>query len=297
MNGAVCIACGSAAPLRFEIHDRNRHVSEVRFPYYQCTACGLLFTWPVPPSLGDYYRGDYYGGDPSRERLARAARLEQYKIGIVQQFAKGNELLEIGASYGAFALLAKRAGFNVHAMELDRDCCRFLDDVVAVRAICTADPAAELERSDKRYDVIAMWHNLEHVPAPHAVFAAAASRLAPRGILVIATPNPHSLQFRILGPRWTHVDAPRHLTLISIDLLTRWATEAGLQTELITLTDRGSLEWNEFGWRETFAAASRNRFVRLGLRIVGSFVALVMMPFERSGRRGATYTAVFRRAA
>ena len=38
-----------------------------------------------------------------------------------------------------------------------------------------------------------------------------AGRLAPQGLLIIAIPNNDSLQARLFGPRWLHLDVPRHL--------------------------------------------------------------------------------------
>src|SRR6185436_8530950 len=141
------------------------------------------------------------------------------------------------------------AGFDVSTIEIDPDCCRFLRDVVGVDVTQSAEPASVLAARAGTFDVVAMWHNLEHVPRPHELFAASARALRPGGILLIAAPNPDALQFRVFGKRWTHLDAPRHLTLIPIALLEQWAAAEGLTTEKITTTDRGSLEWNEFGWR------------------------------------------------
>jgi SAM-dependent methyltransferase len=291
---AECPYCGTAAPLRFEIGDRNRRFSREIFRYYRCPSCHLIFISPIPPNLGDYYPTEYYGGRPDRERLLRAAALERFKIDMVRDFVQRGRLLEVGPSYGAFAHLAKQAGFEVDTIEIDSDCCAFLRDIVGVNVTQSGDPAQVLDDRRGQYDVIAMWHNIEHVPRPHIVFAAAARALRPRGILLIAAPNPDALQFRVFGKRWTHLDAPRHLELIPIPLLERWAVDSGLATELITTIDSGSLGWNKFGWRETLAATSANRYIRFMLRLAGSVVALPMAPLERSGRHGATFTAVFR---
>ena len=290
-----CSSCGTRSPLEIRIHDRNRRITTEIFSYYRCPGCGLLFLAPIPRNLGDYYAGDYYGGAPTRQRLERAARLERYKIEIVNRFLPEGRLLEIGPSYGAFALIAREAGFEVDTIELDADCCEFLREVVGVRATQTADPVKELDGSGERYDVIAMWHNLEHVPNAHELFRVSAGALRPGGVLVIAAPNPDAFQFSVLGSRWTHLDAPRHVLLMPISRLEKWASEEGLRPVWITTRDRGSLEWNAFGWRETFAASSRNRFLRFGLRILGSLVAVLAMPIERRERRGATYTAVMRK--
>jgi SAM-dependent methyltransferase len=62
------------------------------------------------------------------------------------------------------------------------------------------------------FDVITMWHSLEHVPDPKRVLTEARRLLAPKGKLIIAVPNIDSLAFRIFGQSWFGLDLPRHLT-------------------------------------------------------------------------------------
>lgn len=294
-ESAVCPYCSVVAPVRIRTGDRNRRISAEVFNYYDCPECHLIFLQPVPSDLGRYYSGDYYGGALTRRRLERAAHLERYKIEMVKRFVSSGRLLEVGPSYGAFALLAKRAGFDVHTIEIDAECCRFLEDVVGVGVTRSDDPAAEMRRSGEKFDVIVMWHNLEHVPNPRELFMVASESLAPHGRLVVAAPNPEAFQFRVFGRAWTHLDAPRHVALMPTALLERWASRAGMATTYVTTTDHGCRGWNEFGWRESLAAGSNNRFARIALRIAGSLVSLLAMPVERTGRRGATYTIVMTR--
>src|SRR5262249_5633000 len=71
-------------------------------------------------------------------------------------------------------------------------------------------PPPELRRAS--FDVIPMWHSLEHVHAPLEVLRQAHRLLVPGGRLVVAVPNIDSLPFRWFGPAWFGLDLPRHLT-------------------------------------------------------------------------------------
>lgn len=67
---------------------------------------------------------------------------------------------------------------------------------------------------------------------------------------MIAKPNPDSLQFRLLGARWAHVDAPRHLSLIPPHALRSQAQRLGLRLAHVTTSDPAGNEWNRFGWEQ-----------------------------------------------
>ena len=76
---------------------------------------------------------------------------------------------------------------------------------------------------------IVFWHSLEHLPDPMRHLEHAARLLVPGGVLIIAIPNPESLQARVFGRRWLHLDYPRHLVHIPtaplLDALERFDVE------------------------------------------------------------------------
>jgi SAM-dependent methyltransferase len=203
-------------------------------------------------------------------------------------------LVEIGPGWGAFCLLAKRAGFDVEAIEREPKCCEFLVSQVGVRAIRSDDPAAALGQASAP-DVIVLWHVFEHLPDPWVVLEAAARRLATGGVLLIATPNPDSFQLAFFGRYWTHVDAPRHLHLIPMDLLRGRAARLGLEAELVTTTDAGSIGWNDFGWRFSLANLAPHRLLKRPLRLAGRIAGKLAAVMDNREGRGSAYTAVFRK--
>lgn len=289
----LCPLCKAETTLQLRARDLNRRVSRQEFDYHRCGACGLVFLSPVPPDLGAYYPPEYYRV-PAPGELAARAELDRYKIELVRRFAAGGRLLEIGPSYGAFAKLAKEAGYDYEGMERDGACCRFLREVAGVAAIETSDPAAAL-RQQKPYNAIVLWQVAEHLPNLWAVLDAAARALLPNGILLVATPNPESFQFRVLRSYWAHLDAPRHVMLVPPGLLTQHMQAAGLTPEFLTHTDRGSLGWNRFGWRVSLAHILGVNPNSYPLRALGLAISWLMLPLERTGGRGAAYTAVFRK--
>jgi SAM-dependent methyltransferase len=296
MRQACCPNCARASAKVFSTRD-NRWLSGDAFTYYRCRACGLIFLWPIPGDLDRYYPTDYYGFPGTLQEMESAVGGERYKIEMVKQLPSGGRLLEIGPGGGGFAYLAKQAGFEVSAIEMNAESCRYLADVIGVRAIHRADSAAAV-LEEGTHDVIAAWHVIEHLEDPWPTVAAAAARLAPSGILILAAPNPASFQFRILGRNWVHVDAPRHLQLIPLSVLQRRAEGLGLRPVLITTNDKGSLGWNRFGWEKSLPnilPRRPSRIFRPAARIVGGLLTSFFRPIEETGLRGSTYTVIFQK--
>ena len=295
VNRGICQVCGGPTAAGFITEDFNRRLSRTRFEYLRCARCGSLALREPPDDLGAYYPPDYYRVPATRADLLRdGADAERHKLAALQRFVPAGRLVEIGPAVGAFLAVAQEAGYAVEAIEMDELCCRFLENELGVRTTCSHDPAAVL-RDDGPFDVIALWHVIEHVPDPAAMIAAAADALAPGGVLALAAPNPEALQLRIFRRRWTHIDAPRHLFLVPLATLARLCTERGLQIASQTTSDHAAQGWNLFGWRESLAGLVNNRRGAGPLRLIGSVIARAAAPIERRGRLGATYTLLVQR--
>ena len=291
---AGCSACGGAMTSFLETHDYNRRVSNEAFRYLRCSGCGLISLADPPADLARYYADAYHAVPATAADIERGAEHDRYKIDLVRRYVSAGRLLEIGPSWGAFCLLAGRAGFDVEAIEMDRRCCDFLTSHIGVRAIHAEDEATALGRASTP-DVVALWHVIEHLRDPWTLLEAAARRLAPGGVIVIATPNPDAMQFRAFGRFWAHVDAPRHLHLLPARVLRAKMAALGLAEELCTTTDPGSLRWNAFGWSWSLANLTESKTLKRGLRLAGRLFAALISPLERIEGSGSAYTAVYRK--
>ena len=290
-----CPYCHAESPLYFQSKDYNQNISQETFNHYRCPQCGLIFIAPAPANLADYYPEAYHFIPESSAYLEAGSEPERYKIEIVQRFSNKGRLLEIGPSYGGFTYLAKKAGYEVEAIEMNARCCEFLHEVVGVHAINSSTPIDVLQNLQP-CDVIVLWHVIEHLPDPWAMLDAICANLKPGGVVVLAAPNPDAFQFNIMGRYWPHVDAPRHLTLIPMRLLVDKLEALGMKAELITTTDKGSIGWNKFGWEFLFLNMSSKRYIKKVLIRIGRLVSLFFSPIERVEGRGSAYTIVFRKS-
>ncbi|MBX9629219.1 MAG: class I SAM-dependent methyltransferase [Burkholderiales bacterium] len=289
-----CPYCGGATTAAFMAQDWNRRIDARLFEYWRCNRCSLVFMYPVPEDLGRYYPSDYHHIPASAIELAANAEHERYKVDLLTRYCKAGRLIEIGPGNGGFAYLAKAAGFSVRAIEMSAACCRFLEDVVGVEAVRTTSERDAL-MSGPPADAIALWHVVEHLVDPFDLVRAAAERLSPGGVLILAAPNPSAFQFRLFRGRWTHVDAPRHVTLIPSAVLKQVAEASGLVLALETTLDEGSVGWDSFGWEFSLGTLSTMPRIRSRLRRLGRMLARVFAPIERVEGRGSAYTLVFRK--
>ena len=143
----------------------------------------MTFLDPRPEDNSPYYRGGYQPIPKSLSQLRVMAKKEAYRLELILKYKQQGRLLEVGPWIGLFSCNAKDAGFDVTAIEMNGACVDFLNSVVGVEAIQSSDPAATMSAMEKKFDVIVLWHSLEHLPDPWFVLQSAAKRLAPGNLV------------------------------------------------------------------------------------------------------------------
>lgn len=274
---------------------RDNRGREGRFRYWRAVN-GMVFLDQAPPNLSTYYEGGFQPIPVDVAGLEEAAQAEAYKIDQLRAYKAGGDYLEIGPWTGMAALNASRAGFRVTTLEMNADCVHLMRRA-GLNAIRTDDPIATLTADNTRYDAIAMWHSIEHVPEPWRLLELAAERLRPGGVLLVATPNPESAQARLFGRGWFHLDAPRHLHLLPMSMVQEIGERQGLELVDATtddalgkLLDKQGWEWPL--WRHV---APHRRRGRLRVVPIVAFRELMIRLFRRDDRDGGAYTVVMRR--
>ena len=289
-----CPYCETKAKFFLRTKDFNRKINNKDFNYYKCKKCHLIFLNPVPPDLGRYYPKTYHHIPNEKDFLKNNSLIEQYKIDIIKNFKSHGNLLEIGSSLGTFLYLASREGFNVSTIEMDKYCCEFISKNIRANVVNSNDILKALENLGN-FDVICLWHVLEHLIDGLKILELIVSKLNKGGCLVLATPNPKSFQFKIMNRLWPHIDAPRHVYLIPHKLLISKMRNLGMDVLFLTTKDKGSLGWNFFGWEFFFGKLNNKSIKNIFLRILGRSLAFILQPIERIEGLGSAYTIVFKK--
>src|SRR3954447_13018715 len=174
-----------------------------------CLNCSLVFTDDrTAPSSDELYPVFDQSDSGLSKGLARAlAIFLRQREAFVRHVKTSGRLLDFGCGNGAFARHMSRAGFDAVGIE-----------PFSLGATITAERLklvqALLERVESElglFDVITLWHVLEHMRRPAEMLQHLAALLAPDGVMVISVPNFGSLQSAAFRGRWFHLDPPQHL--------------------------------------------------------------------------------------
>ncbi|WP_433814468.1 class I SAM-dependent methyltransferase [Flavobacterium johnsoniae] len=193
---------------------KDHSVSKEIFDLYYDENLDMLITSPQPDleNLGRYYESEDYISHTDNKRsvfekayhFVKSIALKN-KLNLInsEQSQKG-KILDIGAGTGDFLLTAKNDGWNVIGIEpSDR-----AKNIAKQKGISFAEETASLENNS--FDVITMWHVLEHVPNLELQIQELKRLLKPTGTLIVAVPNFKSFDAEHYGEFWAAFDVPIH---------------------------------------------------------------------------------------
>jgi SAM-dependent methyltransferase len=292
----ACPFCGGRSAAAVLAEDRNRETSAARFEYRRCERCATVFLVDPPVDLAPFYAGEYHrfdaDGAAEWERNPTLRAVETARAQLLGRHVRNGSLIDVGAGPGGFAAAARDAGFDVSAIEMDARSCEYMQRRLGVRAICTDDPLAALA-SLPPARAISLWHALEHLRDPAATLALAAARLQPGGVLALGVPNPHALQFRLLGSRWAHLDAPRHLSLVPEPALSARMRELGLRRVEADSYDLFSRLCSLHAWVYALRRHPARGDARAATVRAAQALRMLLAPLERRDLRGPALTLLY----
>ncbi|WP_350286741.1 class I SAM-dependent methyltransferase [uncultured Croceitalea sp.] len=187
--------------------------SQESFELHHDETLDMLVTKPVPLDLSKYYENDaYISHTDSNKGLLNKVYLKvknyslKKKVVLIDSFgATKKTLLDVGAGTGDFLLAAKKANWNVSGVEPNK--------TAQKRA---SEKGISLEErldvfSGEKFEVITLWHVLEHLPDLEEQIKLVNSLLEDEGTLIVAVPNFKSYDAEHYGKFWAAYDVPRHL--------------------------------------------------------------------------------------
>ena len=189
-------------------------VSKETFELYYDQDLDLLITspQPSPENLGRYYESnDYISHTDSKRSLFEKAYhfvkgiALKNKLNLINNCSssKGN-LLDIGAGTGDFLLTAKQNGWETIGVEPSEKA----KGIAIGKGIKFSDSTQDLESHS--FDVITMWHVLEHIPNLEIQIKELKRLVKPNGTIIIAVPNFKSYDANYYGKFWAAFDVPIH---------------------------------------------------------------------------------------
>ncbi len=219
------------------------------FTLYSCEACRCLFLHPMPDSreIERFYPADYWwnarrsGGLKKLESVYRKLALRDH-IAFITKAAgnRGVDVLDVGCGSGTLLGLLKQRGFRVNGLDFSAEAAAIAKAEngvdVAVGSLEEAHFPAE------SFDVVTLFHVMEHVTNPRLVLAQVSRVLKPNGVAILQVPNIESWQFKIFGARWYGLDIPRHVIDYSRNSMLKLLADSGFVVNRIrhfNLRDNG----------------------------------------------------------
>jgi 2-polyprenyl-3-methyl-5-hydroxy-6-metoxy-1,4-benzoquinol methylase len=290
----VCPYCGGLSTLFRASSDVNNKSTHETFHYYRCSKCDLVFMANIPTDMAPFYRKGYQPVPGSVAELRKLASKEKFRLDELLKLKSGGKLLEIGPWIGIFSINAKDAGFEVDAIENDRACVDFLRSAVGIKVFQSDNPADTLINMAGQYDVIVLWHSLEHLPTPWLVIENASKALKQDGILLVAIPNIDGYDSRVMGDKWLHLDAPRHLYFYPAEALSALCQQFNLLPRHISTSDSLSVALAINAWHHYARRWIPVRYIR---GMVGLTIGRILWWNARSKQMkegfGSGLTAIF----
>ena len=206
---------------------KDYFLTQEPFEIMVCEDCGLLYTTPKPSDekLGDYYKSDEYyshqenkkGFIPRVYEAVKSVNLK-HKIAIATQGKESGKLLDIGCGVGDFLHFAEQNGWQCTGAEPSEDASSIAKKRIKAEILLPKDLE---ELPDESFDVITMWHVLEHVSDLQWQVNQLNRLLKKGGRLVIALPNFRSYDAQYYKDKWAAYDVPRHLNHFSQDSIAK----------------------------------------------------------------------------
>lgn len=244
-----CPVCGSKKRSLFaRATDTEYRTDERLYEYVYCEECGSVFLVDPPKNeLSKIYPANYYSfadteTPPFLERVKAALERRLFR-GILNGIPGATlRILDVGGGTGWLLTQVRQSSRRIretHIVDINAEARLTAEKAGHVYHLSTI----EAFTSDLRFDCILMLNLLEHVADPIRVLRKLMTLLAPRGVLLVKTPNIDTLDARLFRKKyWGGLHCPRHFVLFTRDSLIAAAERCGLRCERAWYT-QGAPQW------------------------------------------------------
>lgn len=242
----ICPWCGSDKA-QIDLWLKDEFLTKEDFHICECLNCGLLYTMPRPDKehIGDYYKSEEYyshqentkGFIPKLYERVKKTNLK-HKYQLATKGLGVGKMLEIGCGVGDFLHTTEEHGWDCMGVEPSEEA----KAIAANRTKAKIISSEEMESlKDGSFDLITMWHVLEHVDDLSWELSQLQRLVKSNGRIVIAVPNYKSYDGQYYKELWAAYDVPRHLNHFNRTTLTKIFKTKGLE-----LVKMDKLKWDAY---------------------------------------------------
>jgi 2-polyprenyl-3-methyl-5-hydroxy-6-metoxy-1,4-benzoquinol methylase len=204
-----CIICGS--------DERQLLYEKEQWKIYECSICGLGILNPRPRKncLALLYQKEYFadqydsGVELDSPGFKRWMGLLEHRHRFFRQIKGKGKLLDIGCGNGYFLALCQRMGYEVQGIDLSPWAAEYASSKLGLNVI--SSEIGDTEFPPETFDIITMWHSLEHSEDPLETVIKVKQWLKHDGIFVIEVPNYTGTDAQHEWDHWIGWQIPYHL--------------------------------------------------------------------------------------
>ncbi len=209
-----CPVCSSNNITEY-MKTKDYFFTQEEFMLTKCKDCNFVFTNPIPNNLGKYYETPDYLSHNTNDNGAMGklySKLRDINISrkykLVTNYNTKGTILDIGCGTGELLNYFKKNSWAVSGIEPNSTARTFAQENYKID-IWEEEKLVHLNADS--FDIISMWHVLEHVPDIHERLSQITNLLKKDGTIFIALPNLDSPDSKKYKEFWSALDVPRHL--------------------------------------------------------------------------------------
>lgn len=212
----VCPVCNGTS-FKNEIQCEDYTYSHQQFTIQQCMTCQLLLTNPRPDqnTIGDYYKSEEYISHTGKTNTLfdwiylKARRYTvQWKYNLINSRKEKGAILDYGCGTGAFIHHMAKKNWEAVGIEPSDTARTRAEQLPAKKTLLLYKKLGDIP--EKKFDVITLWHVLEHIPNPDQLIGSLKQKLNKNGLIFVAVPNHKSHDAQHYRNHWAAYDVPRH---------------------------------------------------------------------------------------
>jgi 2-polyprenyl-3-methyl-5-hydroxy-6-metoxy-1,4-benzoquinol methylase len=240
LEEVTCYLCGSGDSTPYTDAWDDLTGKPGTFHFVRCNQCGLTYQNPriKEDFIGQYYDDEYIAHRKKKDwgpmtplynwAMGKHDRQKAKLVARYKTLDSSSKILDIGCGAGTF-LLRMHALYGANVTGVD------FKDLSALPGFDLIDfhhgPIREQAFPDASFDLVTMWHFLEHDYAPLETLEKIKQLLKDDGTLVIEVPRLDSLTSRLYRERWPGLQAPQHTVLYNRQTLLESVQKAGFEIQ------------------------------------------------------------------
>lgn len=235
-----------------------------RYKIVKCRKCGLVYLNPRPSSqeLAKLYDKDYFAGNSINRSITRQELIDKLKspriVEGMLQVKKVNQkgkLLDIGCGLGFFLKCAEKEGYECFGLEISEYSSDYARKKLGLNV--KTGTLESVEYGKEEFDVITLWHSLEHHPNPKYSLEKIHYMLKKNGFLFIELPNFNCLASKWRRKRWEGLRIPTHFYHFTAKTIGKLLWKAGFEVVKVNYYPLGIIS------RILKSVKGRNNFFKL----------------------------------